>query len=67
MSDKLGKTEMGRRGFLRGAGTGAVAAAATAVMAAPGQAPAAENADQRKKARYRETEHVKKYYDSNRL
>jgi len=66
MSDKLGKTEMGRRGFLRGAGTGAVAAAA-ATLAAPAAAPAAENADQRKKARYRETEHVKKYYDSNRL
>jgi ribosomal protein L12E/L44/L45/RPP1/RPP2 len=56
-----------RRSFLRSAGAGAAAAAVATVAAAPEQAAAAENAETRKKQRYRETEHVKRYYDSNRL
>jgi len=62
------KTEgVARRDFLRNAGLGAaaVAGAAAGVKAMP--AKAAENAEERKKQRYRETEHVKRYYDSNRL
>lgn len=61
------KDKLGRRDFLRNAGIGAAAAvAATAVV--PGKAEAApENAETRKKQRYKETEHVKRYYDTNRL
>ncbi|MEK9971294.1 MAG: twin-arginine translocation signal domain-containing protein [Ferrovibrio sp.] len=62
------KTEtLDRRGFLRTAGAGAAAAAVATVTAMPEQAAAAENAETRKKQRYKETEHVKRYYDSNRL
>lgn len=61
------KETLDRRSFLRAAGTGA-AAAAVATVAMPEQAAAApENAETRKKQRYKETEHVKRYYDSNRL
>lgn len=57
--------KLARRDFLRTAGIGAAAAVVVAAPAA--KVEAAENAQERKKARYRETEHVKKYYDSNRL
>ncbi len=58
--------KLGRRDFLRNAGIGA--AAATAAAIAPAQADAApENAETRKKQRYRETDHVKRYYETNRL
>lgn len=53
----------GRRGFLRGMG---VAGAAAAVAAPVGEAQAAESRDEQRKARYRETEHVKRYYQTNR-
>lgn len=67
MSADKKNEKLGRRDFLRNAGIGAAAAvAATAVV--PGKAAAApENAETRKKQRYKETEHVKRYYDSNRL
>ena len=54
----------GRRGFFRAA----TAAAATAVAAvAPTRAAkASESAADKTKARYRETDHVKKYYQTNR-
>ncbi|MCW5750896.1 MAG: twin-arginine translocation signal domain-containing protein [Alphaproteobacteria bacterium] len=57
---------LARRDFLKAAGIG-VAAAAAAGAAAVGPAAASENRDQRKRARYRETDHVKKFYASNRL
>lgn len=64
--ETLAKETLDRRSFLRTAGAGAAAAAAVAAM--PEQAAAApENAETRKKQRYKETEHVKRYYDSNRL
>ena len=65
----LARETLDRRSFLRTAGAGAAgAAAAAAVAAMPEQAAAApENAETRKKQRYKETEHVKRYYDSNRL
>ncbi len=62
------KETLDRRSFLRAAGTGAAAAAVATVALTPEQAAAApENAETRKKQRYKETEHVKRYYESNRL
>jgi nitrous oxide reductase len=68
MSTDKKKETLDRRSFLRTAGVGAAAAAVATVAIAPEQAAAApENAETRKKQRYKETEHVKRYYDSNRL
>ena len=75
MSDKrarkdanAGKPAVDRRHFLKALGTGAgataMAAAGTIVASAP--AEAAENAADKKKKRYKETEHVKAYYRTNR-
>lgn len=61
------KATVGRRDFLRKAGIGAVGAGAT--LAAPLIAPAqadSENYDEKRKARYKETDHVKTYYRVNR-
>jgi hypothetical protein len=57
-----------RRGFLKGIGTGAAGAATVAagVSASTTPAVAATSAADKKKARYKETEHVKKYYATNR-
>jgi len=58
---------VGRRDFLRKVGFGAVGAGAT--LASPMIAPAkadSENADEKRKARYKETDHVKAYYRVNR-
>jgi hypothetical protein len=67
MSDKTEGKGIGRRAFFRAVGTGAVAGAAITALA-PGAAEAKpENADERKKARYRETDHIKTYYQTNRL
>ncbi len=58
------KDGLDRRGFLRAASLGAGATAATAPFAA---APAAaETGDQRTKARYKESAHVKRFYETNR-
>lgn len=54
-----------RRGFLRSIGGASVAAGAVAV-GAPAPAAATENDADKKKARYRETDHVKAYYLTNR-
>ncbi len=54
-----------RRGFLRAGLVGASAAAAGAgATVAP--AAATESEAEQKKARYKETDHVKKYYATNR-
>lgn len=54
-----------RRTFLRAGLAGAsVAAAATGAAVTPVQA--AESDADKKKARYKETDHVKKYYATNR-
>ncbi len=56
------KTGLGRRQFLRNVGVGAVAAGAL-----PGEARAdTETNDEKRKARYKETDHVKAYYRVNR-
>ena len=64
----MSKTETraaGRRGFFKSAS--AVAAASTVAAVAPAvEARAAESEADKKKARYRETEHVRKYYQTNR-
>jgi nitrous oxide reductase len=67
MSNQNEQKTVGRRTFLRTAGVGAAAAAATTVAGAPAKVEAAENAETRKKARYRETDHVKKFYDICRM
>ncbi|HWP25831.1 MAG TPA: formate dehydrogenase [Xanthobacteraceae bacterium] len=58
------KPTVGRREFLRvlGAGAGAAAAAPFATAAKADS----ESNDEKRKARYRETDHVKTYYRVNR-
>jgi hypothetical protein len=65
MKDDQDKKTVDRRSFFRGlGGAAAVAGAAVATSGAP--AVAQENANERRKARYRETEHVKNFYRTNR-
>ena len=61
------KVTVGRRGFLRKVGVGAVGAGATLAtpLIAPAQADS-ETDDEKRKARYKETDHVKAYYRVNR-
>ena len=64
--NKKRKTTLGRREFLRTLGAGATVAAAAA-GSLPDEARAdTETNDEKRKARYRETEHVKTYYRVNR-
>jgi hypothetical protein len=58
------KATVGRREFLRTLGAGAGLAATAAVPLAT-KAEAAESDADKKKARYRETEHVKTFYRVN--
>ena len=61
------KMTVGRRNFLRNVGIATVGAGAT--LATPLMAPAqadSENNDEKRKARYQETDHVKRYYRVNR-
>jgi hypothetical protein len=60
------KTTVGRRDFLRALGAGAgVAATSAAPLATPALADNESNDDKRK-ARYKETDHVKTFYRVNR-
>ncbi len=59
------KHKVGRRDFLRVLGAGAGVAAATGAMTTSAQADNESN-DEKRKARYRETEHVKTFYRVNR-
>ena len=60
------KTRVGRRDFLRALGAGAgVAATAAAPLASLAKADS-ENNDEKRKARYKETDHVKTFYRVNR-
>lgn len=67
MHDDDGR-KSGRRAFIRSLGTASTVAALAAVTAplGGGHAEAAESEAERKKARYRETDHVKAYYRTNR-
>jgi hypothetical protein len=58
------KATVGRREFLRVLGVGATAAAATP-LATAAKADTETN-DEKRKARYKETDHVKAYYRVNR-
>ena len=62
--DKEKKTKVGRREFLRAMGAGAGLAAA-APLATRAKADT-ENNDEKRKARYQETDHVKTFYRVNR-
>jgi hypothetical protein len=65
MSEKE-KRAVGRRDFLRTLGLGA-GVAATAVAGSVGETHAdSESNDQKRKARYKETDHVKTFYRVNR-
>ena len=58
---------VGRRDFLRKVGIGTVAAGATLAAPLVGSAQAdSENDDEKRKARYKESDHVKAYYRVNR-
>ena len=57
------KSKVGRRDFLRAMGAGAGLAAAAPLATG---AVAAESDADKKKARYKETDHVKAYYRVNR-
>ena len=58
------KRTVGRRDFLRALGLGA-GAAATAPLATVAKADSETN-DEKRKARYKETDHVKAFYRVNR-
>ena len=58
------KRTVGRRDFLRALGVGA-SAAATAPLATAAKADSETN-DEKRKARYKETDHVKAFYRVNR-
>ena len=61
------KTTVGRRDFLRKVGIGTVGASATLATPLVTSAQADSETDQEKrKARYKETDHVKAYYRVNR-
>jgi hypothetical protein len=63
---KSGAKTVGRREFLRTLGVGAgVAAASAAPLATVAQADTETN-NEKRKARYRETDHVKAFYRVNR-
>ena len=66
MQDQDRKTTVGRREFLRTLGAGARRAPRPpAPLAATAHADTESN-DEKRKARYKETEHVKTYYRVNR-
>jgi hypothetical protein len=60
------KAALGRREFLRTLGAGATVAAATAAPLASEARADTESNDEKRKARYRETEEVKTFYRVNR-
>ena len=63
---KQAKRTLGRREFLRSLGAGAtVAAAAAGPLAGEARADTESN-DEKRKSRYKETEHVKTFYRVNR-
>ncbi|MBR0816668.1 twin-arginine translocation signal domain-containing protein [Bradyrhizobium liaoningense] len=61
------KAAVGRRDFLRKVGIGTVGAGATLATPLVGSAQAdSESNDEKRKARYKESDHVKAYYRVNR-
>jgi hypothetical protein len=62
--ENFDKSKVGRRDFLRVLGAGAGAAASAGSLATTARADS-ENNDEKRKARYKETDHVKAYYRVN--
>ena len=60
------KTTVGRREFLRAMGAGAGVAATSAAPLATAAKADNESNDEKRKARYKETDHVKTFYRVNR-
>jgi hypothetical protein len=60
---RVDKAKFGRRDFLRVLGAGAGAAAASPIASAA--LADSENNDEKRKSRYRESDHVKAYYRVN--
>ena len=60
---RVDKAKVGRRDFLRVLGAGAGAAAASPIATAA--RADSENNDEKRKSRYRESDHVKTYYRVN--
>jgi hypothetical protein len=60
------KATLGRREFLRTLGAGASVAVAGAGPLAPAARADTESNDEKRKSRYKETEHVKTFYRVNR-
>ena len=60
------KATVGRREFLQALGAGAGVAATAAGPLATGAKADTENNDEKRKARYKETDHVKAFYRVNR-
>jgi hypothetical protein len=63
---KESKVKLGRREFLRTLGAGAGVAVASAGPIAQEARADSETNDEKRKSRYKETEHVKTYYRVNR-
>ena len=63
---KSEKNSLGRRDFLRALGAGAGVAAVTAAPLATDASADSETNDEKRKARYKETDHVKTFYRVNR-
>ena len=55
-----------RRGFFRAAAGGAAGVALVVPVVLGGEAEAAETAEEQRKTRYQETDHVRTYYQTNR-
>ena len=60
------RSMVGRREFLRTLGAGATVAAAAAAPLAQSAHADTESNDEKRKSRYKETEHVKTFYRVNR-
>lgn len=63
---KGAKERVDRRGFLKALGLGSAAAATAVVPGAIDEAQALNPGNDETKSRYRESDHVKKYYATNR-
>jgi hypothetical protein len=63
--DAEGKAKVGRRDFLRALGAGAGVAVVTAGPLATAANADGESNEEKRKARYRETEHVRTFYRVN--
>ena len=63
---KQPKPTLGRREFLRSLGAGATVAAAAAAPLAGAARADTESNDEKRKSRYKESEHVKTFYRVNR-